>query len=268
MTRCLSAMLLLASLAASAQTRIGGALSARFASFNEFGVPSVQVDFALTCSLSCDAAAPTLHYKIRGGTRSYFTSKPEESSGYSLTPVDDLDPDGQATVTSEAIHAGTVNFIEAKSVTCECGNRLGEGGYIDLNTGTFVIPPWVQLSDSKAGNENTAFINADLRGSESVEVTLSGVLTETLTLTAADFDRRTYVLVRSPTKAGTLSVTATLNGVSRTSTATITPADSQATGGGTGNTGGGAGTDGGAGCAVGLGALLPLVTLLARRRAR
>lgn len=281
--RLLAALVLLVSVPASAQTAISGTFSAAYQGFNAFGVPLVKLTLSLQCSLTCDASAPTKSFAVRGLADATFASAPAESTGsVSVSFASDVYDDGFSEAVSESFSAGSAFVVHAKSVSCQCGNRTGEGGYINLDTQTVAVPPWFSGSSFKAGFEQSGVVAAKPRGSETVQVQLQGAgLGSTQTFSAADYGTESGVFVRfTPTAAGTLTVTSTLlpHGASHVRTFEVT-AGSSGSGGGSGGSGGGDGTggsggggEGGFGCAsVPAGSALPLLLALAglaRRRRR
>ncbi|MFZ5445617.1 MAG: hypothetical protein ACOZQL_36835 [Myxococcota bacterium] len=265
---------------AMAQQAISGTISAAFQGFNTYGQAEVQMSLALQCSLTCPPSAPTLHYGVRGLIDATFASAPTESAAYvSAGLATAVDPTGSASQVTTNFKAGTVFRLKAKSCSCWCGNGVGEGGYIDLETPDVVVPARVHTASLSApGSESSVLVSAQPRGSESVDVQLSGAgLSETRSLTAADFGSNDSVFVRfTPTTAGTVAITATLrpSGVAQTATFTISSGSSGAgggSGGGGGSTGGGAGGGGDepSGCAVSpVSPLLVLALAALARRAR
>ncbi|HEY0883059.1 MAG TPA: hypothetical protein VGD87_16075, partial [Archangium sp.] len=239
-------------------------------------IPRVQVDVNLACSLTCDTSAPVKHFAIVAGIRSKYAAAPTESADYSAFLSTDLDLDGQASVTSTSFKPGQTVFLEATSVTCHCGNRNGEGGFINLTTPSFSIPALIGLESSvRVGSDVTFSAEADLRGAEQVELSVSGGgLTDSKTFGVADLNEQGYAVwpIRF-TSAGTATVTATLrpSGVSSTATWQVMDRTSSA-GGGSGSTGTGGGSGGGGtsepmGCTVlGGPALVALALALLRRR--
>jgi hypothetical protein len=272
--------------AVSLAQSISGTFSASFQGFGAYGEPQVQMDLALQCSLTCPPSAPTLHYAVAGGVDAYFVSAPSESAGSVSTGfASAVDPGGASSTLSTSFKPGSVFKLRAKSCTCWCGNRVGEGGYVDLESPQVVIPAWIGTPIlSPPGRESSIILTATPRGSETVEVQMTGAgLNETRTLTQADFGTNGSVFVRfTPTMAGTVTVTATLrpSGVAQTRTYDITGSSSSSGTGGASGVGGGAGggdgsSDGegcggtGQGCNAGVSGpalFLAFVTWLGRRR--
>lgn len=271
----LTAVVLVASSAMAAA--IGGTISATPVNSAQ-GVPSVRVDVSLTCSLTCDASAPVKHFAIGAGMRSYYASAPAETGAYFAFLTTDLDLDGQASATSTNFKAGQTVFLKAESVTCWCGNRGGEGGYVDLTTPNFVLPANIGIQTSvRVGDDVYFSVEADLRGAEQVELkTVGGGADTTRVFGVADLSSQGYAInIIKFTAPGTVTATAKLlpSGVTSTATWTVTP-NGSSTGGGTGSTGAGAGGGSGGGgsasegCSTtgGLGLLSLLVLAFARRR--
>ncbi len=269
-------LLALTALASSAQAQaISGTLTATFLDFNEFGGTNTRLTLNLACGLSCDASAPELRYRVAGGVQAWFAAAPTENTGYIGSGFGSA-ADGQNSYVSEQFEPGTAFIVKAKSASCHCGNRIGEGGYIDLESQIVAIAPWLTPGSAKVGDEYSSIIvSAQPRGGDQLVVRLQGGgLDETRTLAQADFGTQKSVFVRfTPTQPGTLTYTATLQpyGVSRTGTLTVADRSGSSSGGGTGGSGGGSG--GGdqepepSGC--GTAPLAPLLALsLALARAR
>lgn len=119
--------------------------------------------------------------------------------------------------------AGSSCFAVAKSATCQCGHRYGEGGYIDLRTAPLGIPPWIGLLlPAQVGQDDYLSITAKPRGTETVEVHVTGGgLDLSRSYSVADFGTQDSLsLTVQPTKADTMEVTATLQPVGATHTFT------------------------------------------------
>lgn len=267
---------LLGSHVALAQQAISGTYTATFEGFDQYGGTKVRLKLDLTCSLSCPPSAPQLHYGVYGGVGATFVNAPEDSAAYISSGFGGA-ADGHNEYVNTDFDPGSYVVSVAKSATCWCGNRTGEGGYIDLSYGPFAVPPYVFTSTpQKAGREDAVIINAVPKGAETVTVQLKGAgLDETRVLTPADFGTAKSTFVRFTAKqAGALVITATLQppGASDSKTVDVPPADSTGTGGGSsGGTGGGGGSDEPApeGCSTAAAGPLALAALLAlRRRAR
>lgn len=259
--------------AAMAQA-IGGTVSARYLNSDQ-GTPNVQVDVNLTCSLSCDASAPTKHFVIVGGVASKYAAAPTEGAGFSAFFTSDLDLDGQASAVSMNFKAGQTVTLKATSVSCHCGNRNGEGGFIDLTTPNLVIPALISTETSvRVGDDVYFTAAADLRGSEQVELKVEGGgLSQSKLFGVAELSQQGYAVYPIAfTAPGTATVTATLrpSGVASTASWTVVARAGSGSGGGGGSsgTGGGGGGDAAPGCssAGGLDVLLALALVLARRR--
>lgn len=254
---------------------ISGTLTGTFEGFNEFGVPQTRLTLSLACSLTCDASAPVKAFRVNGGTSGYFVNDAMESTGYVGTGFGS-DPSGQNSYVSEQFEAGTAFVLKAKSATCHCGNRFGEGGYVDLESQPVVIPPWISAGSIRAGSDSAVVVSAQPKDPETVEVKLLGAgLDQTLTLTPTDFGTSKSTFARfKPLSGGALEVTATLkpHGASRTLTVDVPANPNTGTGGGSGGTGGGSGGGGGDepepfGCSTGaLAPALGLALALLRRR--
>lgn len=226
---------------------ISGTVTATFDGFNEFGVPQATVTLALQCGLSCPPEAPALTYRVNGGSDAWYAAKRDERADAYLGAGFGSASDGQ-NVTDPGFKAGVGLVVKVKSATCHCGNRIGEGGYVDLESNVVAVPPWISADETMRQNDDEAIVvSAKPRGSDAVEVKLSGAgLDETRTLTEADYGTDQSIFVRfKPTQPGTLNITATLQpyGATRSVISTVTARDvPSGSGGGSGsNTGGGGG---------------------------
>ena len=193
---------------------ISGTFTAAFEGFSQFGQPQVRLKLQLASSLTCPPSAPKLTFSVKGGVDAYFVSAPKESAGYVSTGfASAVTKDGHSEAVLTDFPAGSSLLAEAKSVTCQCGNRTGEGGYINLRTAPLGIPPWVSLMlPAQAGQEDNLFITAKPRGAETVEVHVTGGgLDLKQSYAVADFrEKASLMLAIQPTKAEPLQVTATL----------------------------------------------------------
>lgn len=257
---------------------ISGAINATFEGVNEFGVPSVKLDLNLSCALTCPPSAPTLHFGVAGGVGGKFAGDPTSTAGYT-SAFFGSDPTGTNSTVTTSFPTGSAFFVLAKSATCWCGNANGQGGFVDLQTGTVTIPPRMLL-DATARLTDNVYVNIDARpmGTDTVDVRLQGAgFDEVRTLPATAFggssSSGSAQVIFQPKQAGTIAVTVTLQpyGVSSAvSQILITEKNASATGGGTGATGGGSGGGGSdaepSGCATTPGLLLAAVALLLRQR--
>ncbi len=248
---------------------ISGTFDVSFQGFNEYGVPSTKLVLDLSCTLTCPPSRPTLHFRVNGTVGGTFVEAPDETVGY-VSAFFGSDETGHNELVSERFPPGIAIKVTAKSATCHCGNAVGEGGYVDVVSNLAVIPPLPVTGTftARAGSEWSQLVNARPKGGESVTVKFSGAgLDTTHTLLPADFDHNGLAMISlTPTKAGTLSITATLMpyGVGHTSTVTVEGSGGT---GGDGDVQGGGGDDEPAGCTATTGPLLPavLVSLLALR---
>lgn len=257
---------------------ISGSINATFEGFNEFGVPSVKLDLNLSCALTCPPSAPTLHFGVAGGVGGKFAADPTTTAGYT-SAFFGSDPTGVNSVTTTSFPVGSAFSVLAKSATCWCGNANGQGGFIDLQTGTVTIPPRL-LVDATARMTDTVYVNVFARpmGSDTVDVWLQGAgFDEVRTIAATTFggssSSGSAQVIFQPKQPGTISVTATLQPYGTASAVSqIVIADNTATGGGSGSTGGGSGSGGGgsdtepSGCATTPGLMLAAVALLLAKR--
>jgi hypothetical protein len=234
---------------------ISGTMTASFKDFSSFGVPRVNLKLSLQCSLVCTSTAPTLHYGVGGLVNAYFASAPMESAGYvSVGFATAVDPTGNSETVSEAFSAGSTFYVEAKSATCACGGHVGEGGYIDLKSTLVTIPAWLSApSTLKASNDSFISVNAKLRGTETVEVKLSGAgLNQTKTFTAQELGSQNAASVSfTPTAAGMLTATSILHPSEVAHTVMMTVAASTSSGAGGGSASGAGGGNGGGGAPQG-----------------
>ncbi len=193
---------------------IGGQFTAAFEGFTPEGLPKVRLKLQLSCRLTCPPSAPQLTYGVNGGADAFYVSAPKEKVGYiSAGLVADVVKDGFSEVVTTSIPAG-VNFTAiARSATCKCGNRTGEGGYIDLVTPAVAIPPWLMLAyPAKSGEQQMLLITARPRGEELIEVRLSGCGVDgNRTLTKSDYAGKTTVpWTITPTSEGVITAVAVL----------------------------------------------------------
>ena len=188
------------------------------------GQPQVRLKLQLASSLTCPPSAPKLTFSVKGGVDAYFVAAPKEKAGYvSGGFASAVEKDGQSEAVITEIPAGSSFFAVAKSATCQCGRRYGEGGYIDLQTAPLGIPPWVNLVlPAQVGQDDFLAITAKPRGTETVEVHVTGGgLDLSQSYSVADFGTKNSLsLTLQPAKAEPLQVTATLQPVGATHTFT------------------------------------------------
>ena len=148
--------------------------------------------------------------------------------------------------------AGSNCFIKARSVTCQCGNRTGEGGFIGITSNTVSIPPWIAVPTPapKPGAFYVLLVSASPRLSETVTVTVRGAGADfnatfpssdfrSTSTTPSAFSKRIDVPF---TQAGTVTVTAVVTGgPMATKTFEVVSGGSTGGGSGGGSTGGGSG---------------------------
>jgi hypothetical protein len=230
---------------------ISGTLTASFKDFTSFGVPRVDLKLALQCTLVCPTTAPTLHYSVAGLVNAYFSAAPTESAGYvTVGFASNVDPTGTSETVSEAFSAGSTFYVEAKSATCYCGGRIGEGGYITLTSRPVTIPVTFSTPTGvKAGIEDFVIFNAKLRGTETVEVTLSGAgVSQTKTFTQQDLGTQNSASMNfTPTLPEMMTATATLrpSGVMSSASWMVAPGRPVTGSGGGSSSGSGGGSAGG-----------------------
>ncbi len=262
----------LVSVPATAQA-ISGTSVAVFEGFNEFGSPLTKLTLTLQCGLSCPPEAPELHYRVNGGTDAWYAGKRDErADSYTGAAFGNLSVNVD---TDTGVKAGAAVVFISKSATCHCGNRIGEGGFIEIESNVMAVAPGLSASNIRVGDEEAIVVSAKPQGTDTVTVKLSGGgLDETRTLTPADFGTQDGIFVRfTATQAGSMTITATLQpyGAVNTRTITVRARDSGSTGGGSGGgSGGGGGSDDEPmGCSsTGVVSLLALGGLLLRRRAQ
>ena len=251
-------------------TDINGMLSGHFVSFDR-GIATTHMSLQLSCALSCPVQAPDLHFGVTGGVSAAFAQAPTESAGV-ISASFGTDDMGHNEKDTTAFPPGTAVVLTAKSATCWCSNRNGEGGYIDITSTAIAVPPFIatDTAEHRAGDQLTLIIDAQPRGSETISVKASGAgIDQTVTLTTADFGTQSSAFARfTPTAAGALHLTATFSPYTVFSTADVTVLDASATGTG-GGAGGGGGTDTQPmGCTAAPGGLIfSALALLLRRRA-
>jgi FtsP/CotA-like multicopper oxidase with cupredoxin domain len=215
-------------------------------------------------------SAPLLSFHMRNGLGTYFNYAPSETTGFSAYPTTDIESDGQTVIVTTDVRPGTNSVLIARGVTCECGNNMNEGGSIDLYSQPFSTPPNLVVNDSRVGTDVIAYVTAEPRGSETVIVSFTGAGTDSqFTLMSSDFAGNQANVARRATSAGTVTVTASLNGVASVRSAAVTAnavVDAGRPMGG--GTGGGGGTAQESCSTIGGLPLMLAAALLALRRAR
>lgn len=230
------------SLTAIAQPKISGTVVGSYDGLM-MGTPRVKIEITLGCSLMCMPSAPLLSFHMRNGIGTYFNFAPSETTGFSAYPTTDIESDGQTVIVTTDVRPGTNSVLIARGVTCECGTNMNEGGTIDLYSQPFSTPPNVVVNDSRVGSDVIAYVTAEPRGSETVVVSFTGAGTDSqFTLGPSDFIARQANVQKRATSAGTVTVTAGINGVATVRSATVTPNGivdaGKPMGGGTGGGGG------------------------------
>jgi hypothetical protein len=203
--RVLLVLGLLAAPSVSFAQAISGTLTGSHNGYTETGSPKVDYALSLACSLTCSSSAPDLHFRARSGIDWKYASVSTENAGSVPTAVSsEIDKTGQ--------YGGTLTKLTARAVTCECGGRIGEGGYIDLSSQPIVIPPRVDEPFLLSDNEHRVAITAKPKGGETVDVRIVGAgLDMTKSITEADFGGNDgYYVPFFPTEAGQVTITATL----------------------------------------------------------
>ncbi|MDP2270588.1 MAG: hypothetical protein Q8K32_07620 [Archangium sp.] len=232
---------------------ISGTVSARFTGFNEFGQPNTHVEMNLACGLSCPPAAPELTFNAGIVDGFFAIESMQECANLSFGFTSAVRTTGMAVTDTTNFPAGSNCFIKARSVTCQCGNRTGEGGFIEILSSTVSIPPWIAAPSPspKPGEFYVLLVSAAPRLSETVTVTVRGAGADfNATFPASDF-RSTSTIPTAVSKrldvpftqAGTVTVTAVVTG-GPVATKTFEVVSGGATGGGSG---GGSATGGGSG---------------------
>jgi len=176
MRTALIATALLVARGATAQD-ISGTFSAAFADFNEFGVPIVTMRLDLSCTLECPPSSPNLRYAVSGGADGHFLAEPSQKVGnVSAGFLTAVDPSGSSEYDSEAFPPGSRFNAIARSVTCYCGNAVGQGGYIDIATPDVTIPPWIftPAETGAVGEPIYIMITSAPRGPETLDVEVTG----------------------------------------------------------------------------------------------
>lgn len=250
--RAMTAAVALFASSASAQA-ISGTLSASFVGFNEFGGATTRVNLQLSCALTCPPSAPELSYSAADAA-GYFVVEPAQKAGsLSYSFISGVGMTGTSTTDTTNFSAGSNFFVKATSVSCRCGNRTGEGGYIELRSAAVSIPPWITVPAApyNLGEFLLLAVSATPRLGETVDVSVRGAgIDFTSSFPASDFVSTSSTpsaalkqLNVTPTQPGTVTVTAAVTG-GPTSTKTF---EVLAGGAGGGSGGGGSSSGGGAG---------------------
>lgn len=214
-------MVLLASSLGVAQPKISGTVVGSFDGI-QMGSPRTKIEITLGCSLMCMPSAPLLSFHMRNGIGTYFNFAPAESTGWSAYPTTDIESDGQTVIITTDVRPGTNSVLIARGVTCECGNNMNEGGQIDLYSAPFTTPPNLVVNDSRVGSDVIAYITAEPRGAEHVDVSFTGAgIDTTVMLYESDFTARGATVQKKATFPGMVTVTASLNGVPTVRTANV-----------------------------------------------
>jgi hypothetical protein len=189
---------------------ISGTITGSFTG-NKDDIPQVPWSVSLTCSLVCEPSAPTLHYRMRSGVSWNYASSLKESADYVSTAVsNEIDPTGQYSSLLTGTH-GTATVLRAPAVTCECGGRIGQGGYIDLVTQPILIPPKIAEPFMFSNTEYRVAVSAKPRGGETLEVTFVGAgLNVTQSLTQKELEASNQYVSFFPTAGGDIAITASL----------------------------------------------------------
>ncbi len=231
---------------------ISGTLSATFTGFNEFGQANTHVELNLGCALSCPVSAPELTYSASVIDGHFVAEPTQKAGGLSFSFASAVRTTGMAVGDTTIFQAGSNFSLKAEGVTCQCGGRTGEGGFIDIPSSAVNIPPWIAVPtpSPKAGAFYLLQVQATPRASETVTVTVKGAGADyTGTFPASDFrSTSTYPsafpkIINVPvfTQAGTVAVTAVVSG-GPMSTRTFEVLAGGSSGGGAG---GGSGAGGG-----------------------
>jgi hypothetical protein len=182
---------------------ISGTLSAKYSGTDAYGIPHVSFSVKLTCALVCPAGNPTLFGVA--GFGAHLEASPKQPVGYLGTGmIWELKKTGVASGDGDGFPAG-VNFIaEAGSVSCQCGGRDGQSGFIDILSAPVRIPPHVNvtLDPVQVGEVPYPYIviMATPAPSETVEVRVSGAgIDKVFHFSSADFE----VPSDGPAKQGT-----------------------------------------------------------------
>ena len=201
---------------------ISGTVSANFTGFNEFGQPNTHVEMNLACGLNCPVSAPELTYNA-GIVDGFFAAETmQQCANLSFGFTSAVRTTGMAVTDTTNFPAGSNCFIKARSVTCQCGNRTGEGGFIEIFSSTVGIPPWITVPSPspKPGEFYVLLVTAAPRLAETVAVTVRGAGADfSATFPASDFRSTNSIPTTVPkrldvpfTQAGTVTVTAVVTG--------------------------------------------------------
>jgi hypothetical protein len=224
-TLALAAVAALGLLASQADAQaISGTLTASFTRKDEAGVPHVSLSVRLVCGLTCEAGNPK-SFGVSGFSAFLAASK-EQSVGYIGTGlIWDVRHTGIADADIDSFPVGVNLIATASSATCMCGNRTGQGGFIDLFSQQVMIPPSVSLVlDELYVGESPVpnlIIQATPAPSETVEVKVDGAgVNKVFHFTSADFDVPDSGPVRPGSKLmsvnfttpGKATITATVGG--------------------------------------------------------
>ena len=234
MRTVLVATALLVARGAAAQD-ISGTFSAAFRDFNELGVPIVSLRLDLSCTLECPTSSPNLRYAVSGGADAHFLAAPSQKVGnVSYGFLTGVDPSGSSAYDSEAFPPGSRFNATARSVTCYCGNAVGQGGYVDLTTPDVTLPPWifVPTGTGVVGEPLYIMITSAPRGPETLDVEATGAGVSMSNRYSAEeaggsgSSPGTVLVEVTATEAGTVKLTAVVSpgGPKATKTVEVTAA--------------------------------------------
>lgn len=222
---------------------ISGTLGARFTGFGEFGQPNTRVELNLACSLSCPPSAPELTFRSGPVDGHFVVETTQRSGSLSYSFFSAVRTTGTSAVDSTTFTPGSNFFLKAEGVTCQCGGRTGEGGFIDVVSAPVHIPPWIAVPSPspKPGEFYLLLVSATPRLSETLTVTVKGAGADyTASFPASDFRSNTTFPSAVPKRldvpfaqAGTVTVTAVVTG-GPVATKTFEVLAGGATGGGLG----------------------------------
>jgi len=208
----LAAVICLSLLAPQANAAdIGGTLSAVFTRKDDFGVPHVRLRVKLVCGLTCEAGNPK-SFGASGFSAFLEASKEQSVGSIGTGLIWDIRHTGSADADIVSFPVGVNLITTASSATCMCGNRTGQGGFIDLFSAAVKIPPNVTINLDPVVVGEIPFpyilIEATPAPSETVEVKVNGAgVDKVFHFKAAEFDVPDSGPVRQGIKTMTVNFT-------------------------------------------------------------
>ena len=190
---------------------ISGTLTASFTRKDDFGVPHVSLSVRLVCSLTCEAGNPK-SFGASGFSAFLEASKEQSVGSIGTGLIWDIRHTGSADADIVSFPVGVNLITTASSATCMCGNRTGQGGFIDLFSAAVKIPPSVTINLDPVVVGEIPFpyilIEATPAPSETVEVKVNGAgVDKVFHFKAAEFDVPDSGPVRQGIKTMTVNFT-------------------------------------------------------------